>query len=122
MKKALVSLPAELGSTRGFLPSLFAEVELGSQYLVCVRWGDPGYLATKMTWRSVSEVRPGWMGCKFSEAKRRSLSLGFSAWEVILPPAFSTGTSIHCTITSLLGENALPLFICPLTPSTGLCT
>ena len=47
MKKALVSLPAELGSTWGFLPSLFAEVELGSQYLVRVRWGDPGCFGYK---------------------------------------------------------------------------
>ena len=58
MKKALVSLPAELGSTRGFLPSLFA-VEPGSQYLVRVRCGDPGCFGCKddLALRLRSEAR-----------------------------------------------------------------
>lgn len=47
MKEALVSPPAELGSTWGFLPSLFAEVEPGSQCLVRVRWGDLGCFVCK---------------------------------------------------------------------------
>ena len=47
MKMALVSPPAELGSTRGFLPSLFAELEPGCQCLVRVRCGDLGCFGCK---------------------------------------------------------------------------